>query len=323
MLVLGIETSCDETACAIVRDGKKICSEVVVTQIPYHRRFGGVVPEIASRKHLEAINSVVEEALFKSGFEMEHIDRFAVTVGPGLAGSLITGITAARALGEIYNKPVYGVNHILAHLSVNFLNANISLPYIGLTASGGHCDLVFAKSHDEFELLAKTRDDAPGEAFDKTAKMLGFPYPGGVEIEKLAIGGDERAVKFPVPKFKDGSGDFSFSGIKTFVKNRIAETDKEKLPDLAASFQNSVATIFAEKIIKAAKKKGCQRILVAGGVMANSYIISRLEEECAKNSAQFFYPEAKRCTDNAVMVACRGFWQKKSLPLVPNPDLKI
>ncbi|MBU4133935.1 tRNA (adenosine(37)-N6)-threonylcarbamoyltransferase complex transferase subunit TsaD [bacterium] len=323
MLVLGIETSCDETACAIVRDGKKICSEVVVTQIPYHRRFGGVVPEIASRRHLEAINSVVEEALFKSGFEMSHIDRFAVTVGPGLTGSLIVGITAARALGEIYDKPVFGVNHILAHLSVNFLSADISLPYIGLTASGGHCDLVFAKSHDEFELLAKARDDAPGEAFDKTAKMLGFPYPGGAEIEKIALGGNEHAVKFPVPRFKDGSEDFSFSGIKTFVKNLISKTDKKKLPDLAASFQKSIATIFADKIIAAAKKKRCQRVLVAGGVMANSFITAHLEEECVKNSLQLFYPKAQLCTDNACMVACRGFWQKKSLPLRPEPDLKI
>ncbi|MFH2084602.1 MAG: tRNA (adenosine(37)-N6)-threonylcarbamoyltransferase complex transferase subunit TsaD [Candidatus Omnitrophota bacterium] len=323
MLVLGIETSCDETACAIVKDGKKICSEVVASQIPYHRRFGGVVPELASRKHLEAINAVVEETLFKSGFDMEHIDRLAVTVGPGLAGSLLVGITAARTLAALYDKPVFGVNHILAHLSVNFLTANISLPYIGLTASGGHCDLVFAKTHDEFEMLARTRDDAPGEAFDKTAKMLGFPYPGGAEIEKLAKGGNERAVKFPVPRFKDGSEDFSFSGIKTFVKNLIQETAKEKLPDLAASFQNSVASVFSGKIIAAAKRKLCQRVLVAGGVMANSYIISRLEEECAKNSIQLFYPEARFCTDNAVMIACRGFWQNKSLPLTPAPDLKI
>ncbi|MEA2082343.1 MAG: tRNA (adenosine(37)-N6)-threonylcarbamoyltransferase complex transferase subunit TsaD [Elusimicrobiota bacterium] len=323
MLVLGIETSCDETACAIVKDGKKIYAEVVATQIPYHRRFGGVVPELASRKHLETINTVIEETLFKSGFEMEHIDRLAVTVGPGLAGSLLVGITAARTLGEIYSKPVFGVNHILSHLSVNFLNTNIGLPYIGLTASGGHCDLIFAKSHDEFEMLGRTRDDAPGEAFDKTAKLLGFPYPGGTEIEKLASGGNDQAFKFPVPKFKDGSSDFSFSGIKTFVKNLIAKTEKEKLHDLAASFQNSIASIFADKLITAAKRKNCPRIIVAGGVMANSYIIARLEEECAKNSIQLFYPPAKLCTDNAVMIACRGFRQKTSLPLIPAPDLKI
>ncbi|MFH1957754.1 MAG: tRNA (adenosine(37)-N6)-threonylcarbamoyltransferase complex transferase subunit TsaD [bacterium] len=323
MLVMGIETSCDETAVAVVKDGKKIFSNVVLTQIPYHRKFGGVVPEIASRKHLEAINSVIEEASFRSGIEMPHIDRFAVTVGPGLAGSLIVGIVAARTLGKIFKKPVFGVNHILAHLSVNFLFHETGPPYIGLVASGGHCDLIHSKSHNEFERLSRTRDDAPGETFDKIAKMLKLPYPGGAEVEKVARDGDPDSFVFPTPKFKDGSNDFSFSGIKTFVKNQIAKTPDNRIPDLLASFQKSVAGIFADKIESAAKEKNCLRILLAGGVMANGYIVSFLEEECARHSLQLFCAAPEFCTDNACMVAGRGYFQEESLPLTPRPDLTI
>lgn len=323
MLVMGIETSCDETAVAVVKDGKKIFSNVVLTQIPYHRRFGGIVPEIASRKHLEAINSVIEEAIFRSGIEMSHIDRFAVTVGPGLTGSLIVGIVAARTLGKIFKKPVFGVNHILAHLSVNFLFREIRPPYIGLVASGGHCDLIFSKSHNEFERLSHTRDDAPGETFDKIAKMLKLPYPGGPEVEKVALNGDPDSFAFPTPKFKDGSNDFSFSGIKTFVKNQIAKNPDNRIPDLLASFQKSTAKIFADKIQKAVEEKKCLRVLLAGGVMANRYIVSFLEEECARNSLQLFYATPEFCTDNACMVAGRGYFQESALPLTPRPDLKI
>ncbi|PIU19107.1 MAG: tRNA (adenosine(37)-N6)-threonylcarbamoyltransferase complex transferase subunit TsaD [Elusimicrobia bacterium CG08_land_8_20_14_0_20_44_26] len=323
MIVMGIETSCDETAAAIVKDTDKIFSNVILTQIPYHRRFGGVVPEIASRRHLEAINSVIDEAVFKSGFEMSHIDRFAVTVGPGLVGSLIVGIVAARTLGKIYKKPVFGVNHILSHLAVNFLFDEISPPYLGLVASGGHCDLIHAKTHNDFEVLSKTRDDAPGETFDKIAKMLGLPYPGGAEIEKIAKRGNPDSVKFPVPKFKDGSDDFSFSGIKTFVKNRIGETPKDKIPDLLASFQKAVAKIFADRIMNAVKKTNCIRVILAGGVISNNFIVSFLSEECAKNSVQLFWPRPEFCTDNAAMTACRGFLQESSLKLIPQPDLKI
>jgi N6-L-threonylcarbamoyladenine synthase len=323
MLVMGIETSCDETAVAVVKDGKKIFSNVTVTQIPFHRRYGGVVPEIASRKHLEAINSVIEEAAFRSSIEMQHIERFAVTVGPGLIGSLLVGIVAARTLGLIYKKPVVGVNHILAHLYANFLFHDLGPPYIGLVASGGHCDLIFSKSHNEFEILARTRDDAPGETFDKIAKMLGLPYPGGAEIEKIAKRGDPDSFEFPFPKFKDNSYDFSFSGIKTFVKNKIKETPAEKIPDLLASFQKTVAKIFTSRILSATESKKCMRVLLAGGVIANSYIISRLEEECSRNSIQLFIPPPQFCTDNAAMVACRGFFSDSHLPLLPQPDLKI
>ena len=320
---MGIETSCDETAAAIVKDGEKIFSNVVVTQIPFHRRFGGVVPEIASRRHLEAINTVIDEAIFKSGLEPRHIDRFAVTVGPGLTGSLIVGIVAARTLGKVYGKPVVGVNHILSHLAVNFIFEEIGSPYIGLVASGGHCDLIYAKSHNEFELLAKTRDDAPGETFDKIGKMLNLPYPGGPEIEKLAKKGNPDAVKFPIPRFKNGSNDFSFSGIKTFVKRRISETPEDRIPGLLASFQKASAQIFADKILRATGEKNCMRVVLAGGVVANNYIVSFLSEECAKNSLQLFWPKPEFCTDNAVMTACRGFFQNSSLDLSPQPDLKI
>jgi len=321
VIVLGIETSCDETAVAVVRDGEKILSNVVVSQIPFHRRFGGVVPEIAARQHLAAIGSVLDEAIYQSGFEVSQMDRIAVTVGPGLISSLIVGITVAQTLGIITKKPVFGVNHIIAHLFANFIEHDIGLPFLGLVASGGHCDLIFVHGFNEFELLARTRDDAPGEAFDKIAKFLNLPYPGGVEIEKIARKGNPDAFEIPVPKFKDGTQDFSFSGIKTFVKNTAEKISDEKIPDLLASFQKAVAKIFAQKILHFANLKKCMRVVLAGGVMANSFIVSYLEEECVKNSIQLFWPKKEFCTDNAVMVAVRAFYQDKSLPLTPQSDL--
>ena len=319
---MGIETSCDETAVAVVKDGKKIFSNVTVTQIPYHRRYGGVVPEIAARKHLEAINSVIEEAVFRADIDARHIEKIAVTVGPGLMSSLLVGITAARTMGIIYGKPVVGINHILAHLYANFLFHDLGPPYIGLVASGGHCDLIYSTSHNEFNVLASTRDDAPGETFDKIAKLVGRPYPGGAEIEKIAKSGNPDSFEVPFPKFKDNSNDFSFSGIKTFVKNRLKEISSDKIPDLMASFQKKIAEIFIDRILKAVEEKKCMRVLLAGGVMANSYIISHLEEECSRNSIQLFIPPPEFCTDNAAMVACRGFFGGGNL-LVPQPDLKI
>jgi len=278
MIVLGIETSCDDTGLALVENGKKVIASLVKRQILEHRKFGGVVPEIASRKHLEIINEGLEELFDKSGIKMGKVDRIGVTRGPGLMGSLLVGVTAARTLGLIYKKPVYGTNHLDSHIYVNFLvHPVLRPPFVALVASGGHCELFYFRNHGIYELLGSTADDAPGEAFDKTAKLLGLSYPGGPEIEKLARLGDPEAVSFTIPRFKNDSLNFSFSGIKTSVAYLVKDRRiglKEKR-DISASFQSAVIRMLAVNSFKACEIMKAGTLVRAGGVVANRDLVEK------------------------------------------------
>jgi len=313
MLVIGIETSCDETGIGIIKDGR-VLQNLVQSQIPIHRRFGGVIPEVASRKHMEVINFMFEEIVDNIGIDLSKIDLIGVTKGPGLPSSLYIGVVVARTLGLIFNKKVVGVNHIEAHIYSNFItNTNLSPPFIALVASGGHCELIYFRDHGDYSIMGRTRDDAPGEAFDKVAKILGLSYPGGPEIENCAKNGEPEKIKFTIPKFKDNNNlDFSFSGIKTavlyLVKNKtISKQDRD---DICASFQHSLVNMLVKNSIKATELTGLKKLVLSGGVIANSYLRNMFELECEKRGIKLFYPSKELCTDNGVMVAKKLFYLK-------------
>lgn len=311
-LILGIESSCDETAASVVKDGREILSNVISTQIEIHKKFGGVVPEIASRKHLEIINAVVDEALNKANITFNEIDAIGVTYGPGLVGALLVGVSAAKAYAFALNKPLVPVHHIRGHICANFIeHKQLEPPFICLVASGGHSHIVHVKEYTEFEVLGRTRDDAAGEAFDKVARILGLPYPGGPEIDKCAATGDENFAKFKKVSFGEGCYDFSFSGIKTgvmnFVNNAQQKGEQFKKEDIAASFQKSVVEVLVDRLLEASDKCGIKKIALAGGVAANSRL--RKELESRSEGYDIYFPSLPFCTDNAAMIASSAYYE--------------
>jgi N6-L-threonylcarbamoyladenine synthase len=316
MKILAIETSCDETSAAVVADGKEVLSNIVASQVEFHKKYGGIVPEIASRKHIEVINPIIQEALEKAKTKFKDLDAVAVTHGPGLVGSLLTGICAAKAIAYSLKIPLIGVNHLEAHLYANFLTAKPKFPFICLIVSGGHTMLVLVKDHGEYQLLGRTRDDAAGEAFDKVARFLKLGYPGGPIIDKLAKEGNPDAVKFTRPMLSQGF-DFSFSGIKTAVVNYVNRNPKFVMRDIIASFQQAVVDVLVEKSIRAAKEFNCNTIALAGGVAANSKLRSDLQ---AKAKVKVIVPPHVYCTDNAAMVGCAGYYHLKKKNV---SDLKL
>jgi N6-L-threonylcarbamoyladenine synthase len=311
MRVLGIETSCDETAAAVVEDGRRALSDVVATQIDIHRRWGGVVPELASRNHVVQVMPVVDEALSRAGVGPEALDAIAVTSGPGLVGALLVGVQAAKALALAWRKPLVRVNHLEGHLVAAFLaEAPPTFPFLGLVVSGGHTSLYAARAFGEYELLGQTRDDAAGEAFDKGAKLLGLPYPGGVAIDRLAKEGDPAAIRFPKAIVKGADLDFSFSGLKTALLHHVKKHGVpagQGLADLCASYQEAIVRALVEKAFRAARRLQFDRLVLSGGVAANS----RLRAAAAAKAAEYegmsvFLPAVKLCTDNAAMIAVAG-----------------
>jgi len=309
--VLGIETSCDETAAAVVEDGRRALSDVVSSQVEIHRRWGGVVPELASRNHVVQVMPVVDEALARAGVGPEGIDGLAVTSGPGLVGALLVGVQVAKALSLAWERPLARVNHLEGHLLAGFLADPVpEFPFLGLVVSGGHTSLYLAEGFGRYRLLGQTRDDAAGEAFDKGAKLLGLPYPGGVAIDRLARGGDPRAVKLPKAIVKGGQLEFSFSGLKTALLHHVRRRGVpagSALADLCASYQEAIVAALVQKLFRAARTLQLERVVLAGGVAANS----RLRQAVAERAAQYegmrvFLPPPRLCTDNAAMIAVAG-----------------
>ncbi|NLZ52200.1 MAG: tRNA (adenosine(37)-N6)-threonylcarbamoyltransferase complex transferase subunit TsaD [Thermoanaerobacteraceae bacterium] len=311
-ITLGIETSCDETSVSVVRDGRKILSNTIFSQIKEHAKFGGVVPEIASRQHLEAISHVTQKALEDASIGFDDVDLVAVTHGPGLVGALLVGVSYAKGLAYALNRPLIGVNHIEGHIFANFLESDFTPPFLCLVVSGGHSHLVYVKDFGEYEVMGKTVDDAAGEAFDKVARALGLGYPGGPLIDKAAKEGNESAIAFPIAHLKEGELNFSFSGIKSAVLNYLNHQKQTGQPiiveDVAASFQKAVVDALVENTLKAAKIKKVKTIALAGGVAANS----RLREELTNRAGSDFrikFPPMILCTDNAAMIACAGYYR--------------
>lgn len=339
-LTLGIETSCDETSAAVVEDGRLIRSNVIASQVPLHQKYGGVVPEIASRKHLEAALPVVREALEQAGATLDEIDLVAVTQGPGLVGALLVGLSLAKGIALGRGLPLVGVHHLRGHIYANFLEAakdaalahaaspgagNPEFPFVCLIVSGGHTDIAYLRDHGHLELLGSTRDDAAGEAFDKVARVLGLPYPGGPHIDRLAQQGRPEAVPLPRARLEEGSLDFSFSGLKTavlqWVRSQTAggrELDDQARADLAASFQQAVADVLVEKTLAAAEQTGCRQLVLAGGVAANSALRRRMGALAGARGLRLHYPPLALCTDNAAMIAAAAYYawrQGRTSPL--------
>ncbi|HAM80887.1 tRNA (adenosine(37)-N6)-threonylcarbamoyltransferase complex transferase subunit TsaD [Ornithinibacillus bavariensis] len=329
--ILGIETSCDETAVAIVKNGREIISNVVASQIESHKRFGGVVPEIASRHHVEQITLVLEEAFQESDLSFNDIDAIAVTEGPGLVGALLIGVNAAKALAFANNKPLVGVHHIAGHIYANRLMEEFQFPLLALIVSGGHTELVLMKEHGSYEVIGETRDDAAGEAYDKVARMLNLPYPGGPHIDRLAREG-EISIDFPRAWLEEDSYDFSFSGLKSAVINKIHNANQKgitlKPEDIAASFQASVIDVLVTKTVKAAKQYQVKQVIVAGGVAANRGLRAELEARFSETGIPLLIPPLKLCTDNAAMIAAAGTidfekGKRAGLDLNANPSLLL
>ncbi len=314
MLILGIETSCDETAVSVVRDGKEILSNIVATQIEEHKLYGGVVPEIASRRHSEAIVGVTKEALSKAGVELCDIDAIAVTYAPGLIGALLVGVNFAKALAVAEKKPLIPVHHIRGHIASNYLaNPDLRPPFLCLVASGGHSHVIEITDYTKFNIIGKTRDDAAGEAFDKAARALGFPYPGGVYIDKAARLGDRSKITLPRPKVSGGEFDLSFSGLKTAVINLIHNAEQRgdalNKNDVAAAFQHTVVSMLTDTLERAAKKLGYKDIVIAGGVSANTGLRDMIKECCKQNGWTLSMPPLNLCGDNAAMIAAQGYYE--------------
>lgn len=329
--ILGIETSCDETSAAVVRNGQELLSNVISSQMEVHRRFGGVVPEVASRRHVERITLIIQDALDQAGVTQRDLSAVAVTQGPGLVGALLIGVSAAKALSFSTNLPLVGVHHIAGHIYASHLVEPLHFPLVALVASGGHTELIYMPSHNRFERLGRTRDDAAGEAFDKVARVLGLPYPGGPRIDQLAKEG-QPSLNLPRAWLEPDSLDFSFSGLKSAVINRIHNANQRdeqvNSADLAASFQQSVVEVLTEKAIRAVHRKGVQELVLAGGVSANSELRDALTRRCKKEGIRLRIPPLKLCTDNAAMIAAAGtyrYWEGQladyTLNAVPNLPL--
>lgn len=324
MLILGIETSCDETSAAVVKDGRKIISNVVYSQIALHRKFRGVVPELASRAHVEKINYVVSEALHKAKLVLTDVDAIAVTTGPGLVGSLLVGKITAETLSWVYDVPIIGINHVEAHAYAALLyDHSLKPPFLALIVSGGHTELVLVKNYGKYRFIGRTRDDAAGEAFDKAAKMLGLEYPGGPEIDRLAGRGNPGYVSFPRP-WLHGSGDFSFSGLKTSLLYYLRKNPVQasSIKDICASFQAAVVEVLAGKAMETAQKLGVSTIIVGGGVAANSGLRREFQKLAVNLKPRVVFAPLELCTDNAAMIACLGYYKLK-YGKKTNSDLKV
>lgn len=331
--ILGIETSCDETSVAVVKNGRQILSNVIASQVDWHQKFGGVVPEIASRKHVELINPVLKEAIEKAEIKWGDLDGVAVTYGPGLVGALLIGISAAKAVALKLNIPLLPVNHLLGHIYANFLTGvEIELPVVCLTVSGGHTNLLYFSDLADYQVLGRTRDDAAGEAFDKIARVLGLDYPGGPQIEKLARQGDEWAIGFPKPLLDQDNYDFSFSGLKTAVLNYINQRKQKgfqiPLADLAASFQRTIVDILIARLVKAVLHKEVKNVVLSGGVAANGRLRELLREKLTEMKIGLHYPPPVLCTDNGAMIASVGYFlyqrgQFSNLELNAVPNLQL
>lgn len=333
VVLLAIESSCDETAAAVVRNGREVLSNVISSQIDLHTLYGGVVPEIASRKHIEKINQVIEEALKEAGMELSDMDGIAVTYGPGLVGALLVGVSAAKAISFATDIPLIGVHHIEGHISANYIeNPDLEPPFICLVVSGGHSHLVVVKDYGEYEIIGRTRDDAAGEAFDKVARAIGLGYPGGPKIDKLSKEGNPDAIHFPRAKVGENEYDFSFSGLKSAVLNYIngAQMKGESIceADIAASFQKAVIDVLVEHAMHAVAEYGLHKFAIAGGVASNSSLRKAMQEACEKRGIAFYHPSPVYCTDNAAMIGAAGYYEFKKgvrsgydLNAVPNLKL--
>lgn len=332
-IILAIESSCDETSAAVVVNGRDVLSNIIASQIDTHKKFGGVVPEVASRMHIEVINSVVSEALKVANKTLDDIDAIAVTYGPGLVGALLVGLQYAKGLAYSLKKPLIGVNHIEGHISANFIeHKDLKPPFVCLVVSGGHTFIVHVKDYGNYEVIGETRDDAAGEAYDKVARSLGLGYPGGPKIDKLSKEGNEDAIKFPRANFHDNTLDFSFSGVKSAVLNYLnkMEMKNEKInkADVAASFQKAVVGVLTDNVIKTCKIKKIDKIAIAGGVASNSDLRESLIKEGKKRNINVLFPSPILCTDNAAMIGSAAYFEflrgnVASMDLNAKPNLRL
>ena len=332
-LILAVESSCDETAAAVMKNGRKVLSNIISSQIALHTVYGGVVPEIASRKHIEAIDGVIMEALNQANVTLQDIDAVAVTYGPGLVGALLVGLAEAKALAFAIKKPLIGLHHIEGHICANYIeNEDFKPPFVSLVVSGGHTHIVFVPEYGKYEIMGKTRDDAVGEAYDKVARAIGMGYPGGPKIDAAAKKGNPKAIDFPRVFLEEYSYDFSFSGLKSAVLNYINKanmTGQKIVPeDVAASFQQAVIDVLAQKTLKAVKQKGVHTIALAGGVASNSALRQTMKQECEKRGYTLHIPEPIYCTDNAAMIGCAAYYEyqkgvRDAFDLNANPSLKL
>lgn len=333
VLILAVETSCDETAASVVRNGREVLSNVIFTQIALHTRYGGVVPEIASRKHIEKINQVIEEALEQAHVTLKEITAIAVTYGPGLVGALLVGVSAAKAISFASGIPLVGVHHISGHISANYIeHKELEPPFVCLVASGGHSHLVVVKDYGVYEIIGRTRDDAAGEAFDKVARAIGLGYPGGPKIDKISKEGNPDAISFPRARVAENEYDFSFSGLKSAVLNYLNSCQMKGEPfnqaDVAASFQKAVIDVLVEHSLHAVKEFGYDKFAIAGGVASNSSLREAFERECGKRKIQFFRPSPVLCTDNAAMIGAAGYYEylrgvRHGYDLNASPNLQL
>jgi len=314
VIILAIETSCDETAAAVVRNGREVLSNVIYTQIAMHTEYGGVVPELASRKHIEKINPVIRQALTDAGVTLDDIDACAVTYGPGLVGPLLVGVSAAKSIAYAARKPLVGVHHISGHISANYIeHPDLEPPFMCLVVSGGHSHLVEVKDYGVYEIIARTRDDAAGEAFDKVARAIGLGYPGGPKIDKASKEGDPNSIVFPRGKVRGSEYDFSFSGLKSAVLNYINSCNMQGTPvdtaNVAASFQKSVTDVLTDNSMHALKEKGLKKFALAGGVASNTSLRESLKNACESMGVEFYVPSPVYCTDNAAMIGVAGYYE--------------
>lgn len=333
IVILGIESSCDETAAAVVRNGREVLSNVISSQIALHTLYGGVVPEIASRKHIEKINVVIEEALAEAHMTLDDIDAIGVTYGPGLVGALLVGVSEAKAIAYAKNLPLIGVHHIEGHISANYIeNKDLEPPFACLVVSGGHTHLVIVKDYGKYEIVGRTRDDAAGEAFDKVARAIGLGYPGGPKIDKVSKEGNPNAIAFPRAKVADSAYDFSFSGLKSAVLNYLNGCKMKNIPivqaDVAASFQKAVVDVLVEHAMHAVEEYGFKKFAIAGGVASNSALRSAMEEACKKRGVAFYHPSPILCTDNAAMIGAAAYYEylagtRSGWDLNAVPNLKL
>lgn len=333
IVILGIESSCDETAASVVRNGREVLSNVISSQIALHTLYGGVVPEIASRKHIEKINVVIEEALAEAHMTLDDIDAIGVTYGPGLVGALLVGVSEAKAIAYAKNLPLIGVHHIEGHISANYIeNKDLEPPFACLVVSGGHTHLVIVKDYGKYEIVGRTRDDAAGEAFDKVARVIGLGYPGGPKIDKVSKEGNPNAIAFPRAKVADSAYDFSFSGLKSAVLNYLNGCKMKNIPivqaDVAASFQKAVVDVLVEHAMHAVEEYGFKKFAIAGGVASNSALRSAMEEACKKRGVAFYHPSPILCTDNAAMIGAAAYYEylagtRSGWDLNAVPNLKL
>ena len=333
VLILAIESSCDETAAAVVKNGRTILSNIINSQIAIHTEYGGVVPEIASRKHIENINPVIRMALDEAGVTLDDIDAIGVTYGPGLVGALLVGVAEAKAIAFATGKPLVGVHHIEGHIAANYIeNKELEPPFVSLVVSGGHTHLVKVNDYGKFEIIGRTRDDAAGEAFDKVARAIGLGYPGGPKIDKIAKEGNPEAIVFPRAHVDDAPYDFSFSGIKSAVLNYINSANMQgkeiNRADVAASFQKAVVDALVSRAVRLAKECGMDKLAIAGGVASNSALRAAVQEECTKNNIRFYSPSPILCTDNAAMIGAAAYYEyikgvRHGYDLNAIPNLKL